>query len=300
VTAPVHTAAAAAFAERDARATLARAMPSMAAQERATLRLLAGGLQRRSWLVSAGGCELVLRMPERGGAPLLDVATEARIMQAAAQWGLAPAVVATEGGSLITEYCAGAVAWTPADARRGGNVARIAALLGQLHALDVNAPVFDAERIAARYLTELAAAGSVHDARQRAWAEELSQRARGFAADHAATALCHNDLVAANVLDDGALRLIDFEYAVRAAPLLDLAGLAAMNEYAQRERRWLLAAYFGEAAPSLEAELDGAIRLVRLLAYFWARLGERRAAEPQPYVELAARLAAQLGAERES
>jgi thiamine kinase-like enzyme len=300
VIAPLHAADAAAFAELEARATLARAVPSIASPERATLRLLTGGLHRRSWLVSAAGRDLVLRMPEPGGAPLLDVATEARIMRAAARRGLAPAVVAAEGGGLITEYCVGAAAWTPSDARRRRNVARIAALLGELHALDVSAPVFDAQRIAARYLAELDAAGSVPDARQRAWAEELSQRARRFAADHAATALCHNDLVAANVLDDGALRLIDFEYAVRAAPLLDLAGLAAMNEYAQRERRWLLAAYFGEAASSLEAELDDAIRLVRLLAYFWARLGERRAAEPQPYVELAARLAAHLGAERES
>lgn len=298
MTAPLDAAAAGQFAERAARATLARVLPSLAAPERAALRLLDGGLHRRSWLVSAAGRELVLRMPEPGGAPLLDVATEARVMQAAARKGLAPAVVAAENGALITEYRADAIAWTPSAARRRDNIARIAALLRELHALDVSAPVFDAERIAARYLAQLTASGVEPDVAGRAWPDELMTLARRFAADHAATALCHNDLVAANVLDGGALLLIDFEYAVRAAPLLDLAGLAAMNEYAQPERRWLLAAYFGAAAPQHEAELDAAIRLVRLLAYFWAALGARGAAEPRPYVELAARLASWLGAGR--
>jgi len=283
-------------AELEVRAVLARALPATPGLDGATLRPLAGGLRARSWLVSAAGRELVVRLPERGAAPLLDVATEARVMRAAAERGLAPAVVAAdEGGALITEYVPRAVMWTRSAARRRGNVARVAALLRELHTLDAPAPVFGAERIAARYLAALADGGA---AREREWADELTRIARRFDADQAATALCHNDLVAANVLDDGALHLIDFEYAVRAAPLLDLAGLAAMNDYANRERRWLLEAYFGTAAPQLEAQLESAIRLVRLLAYFWARLRERGAAEPRPYVELAARLAAQLGAAR--
>jgi thiamine kinase-like enzyme len=110
------------------------------------------------------------------------------------------------------------------------------------------------------------------------------------------TALCHNDLVAANVLDDdGSLVLVDFEYAVRGAPILDLANLAGMNDYGARERRDLLAAYRGEDRSGVtEAELDKIIRLVRLIAFFWARLGELRAADATAYCELAAELARKL------
>jgi thiamine kinase-like enzyme len=284
--------------EAAARAALVRAWPAVERLASAPrLRRLAGGLRPRSWLVNAGGLELVLRLPQPGGAPLLDVAAEARVMRAAAARDLAPAVVAVDeaGGALLTAYRAAAV-WTPVDARAAANVVRIAALLRSLHALDVAAPTFAAASIAARYLAELAAADAAPAAADDRLRDELVRRARRFDAEHAPTALCHNDLVAANVLDDGALRLIDFEYAVRAAPLLDLAGLAAMNDYAERERRVLLEAYFGDVAPARAAALDDAIRLVRLLAYFWARLGERNAVDPRPYAELAAELGARLAA----
>ena len=116
-----------------------------------------------------------------------------------------------------------------------------------------------------------------------------------YDATHAPTVLCHNDLVAANVLDDGRLVLVDFEYAVRGAPVLDLAGLAGMNDYGARERRELLAAYCGDDRAGDRG--DGArriVRLVRLMAFFWARLGELRAGESTAYRELAAELAARL------
>jgi thiamine kinase-like enzyme len=64
---------------------------------------------------------------------------------------------------------------------------------------------------------------------------------------------------------------VDFEYAVRAPAIVDLASLAAMNDFGRTERVMLLTAYYGSeaAAPSIEA-LDDVIRLQGLLAYFWA------------------------------
>jgi thiamine kinase-like enzyme len=107
--------------------------------------------------------------------------------------------------------------------------------------------------------------------------------------------LCHNDLVAANVLDDGNLVLVDFEYAVRAAPVLDLAGLAGMNDYGDRACRELLAAYNGDTrTPIAPAELSATVRMVRLIAYFWARMSERRVADATPYAALAADIEARL------
>ena len=71
---------------------------------------------------------------------------------------------------------------------------------------------------------------SRHSSSERAaeWGDELLTLARRYDARYAPTAFCHNDLVAANVLDDGQLALVDFEYAVRADPLLDLANAAGM------------------------------------------------------------------------
>jgi thiamine kinase-like enzyme len=286
--------------DRTVRAALERVLGADVVR-RATLYELDGGVKRRSYLVSADAGQWVLRLPAAGAQALLDLATEADVMRAAAAAGLAPDVVAVdvEGGILLTDSRAAARAWSAADARRPRNVERAAALLRDLHALDVDVPVFAAERIARGYLAALSAgvdAGRARfDAREQAWVDELLERARYYDATHSATVLCHNDLVAANVLDDGRLVLVDFEYAVRAAPVLDLAGLAGMNDFGARERRELLAAYGDEAGAAIaEPELERVVRLVRLMAFFWARLGELRAGESAAYGALAAQLGERL------
>jgi len=283
-------------AERSARAALERLLGAAAVQC-ATLEPLAGGINRRSYRVAVGADQWVLRLPTPGAEGLIDVATEAEVMRAAAAAGLAPAVAAVdaEHGLLLTKYRSGARAWTAAAARAPRNVVRAAGLLRALHAVEVNAPAYAAERIARKYLDALSAGvgaqRSRFDVRARKWADELLGLARHYDSAYLPSALCHNDLVAANVLDDGDLVLVDFEYAVRAAPALDLAGLAGMNDYGENECRELLAAYYAGGPPRVSlTELGKIVRMVRLVAFFWARLGELRVAAAEPYAVLAAAL----------
>jgi thiamine kinase-like enzyme len=267
---------------------------------RATLWELDGGVKKRSYLVSVDDGQWVLRLPAAGTDALLELATEADVMRAAASAGLAPGVVAVDvdAGILLTDYRAGARAWSAADARQPRNVERAAVLLRELHALDVEVPAFAAERVARGYLAAVSAGVDARrarfDAGEQAWVDELLERARHYDATHPPTVLCHNDLVGANVLDDGRLVLVDFEYATRGAPVLDLAGLAGMNDYGARERRELLAAYCGDGAAITAPQLERVVRLVRLMAFFWARLGELRAADATAYRALAAELGERL------
>ena len=287
--------------ERAVRSALERVLPPPVAR-RAKLVPLDGGVNRRSYVVSAGGKRWMLRLPAPGVTPLLDVATEADAMRAAADAALAPSVVAIDpaSGVLLTEFRADARAWAPADARLQSNIPRAAMLLRHLHLLPVHVPVFVAESVARSYLYELAA--RTHDsaaslpASAGDWAEELLALTADFDARPASRVFCHNDLVAANVLDDGAtLALVDFEYAVRAAPILDLAGLAAMNDYGDGECRELLAAYAGATARLIPmGELAQTVRMVRLMSYFWARLGELRAPTADAYRALASELEVKL------
>src|SRR5690606_34341743 len=104
------------------------------------------------------------------------------------------------------------------------------------------------------------------------------------------------DLVASNILEDGGrVWLNDFEYGVNAAPVLDLASLAAMNDFGADSRRELIEVYYsGRPVPITLADLDAVVRLVRLLGYFWALLRARGTEDPEPHARLAAHLRAQI------
>ncbi len=279
--------------ERAVRLAIARLWPDRNPAD-AELTPLTGGLESRSWRVAFGSQQCVLRLPTEAGAPLLDASAEAAAMRVVADAGLAPRVVAADAASglLVTAFRAAAAPWTPELARTPANVARIAGLLRRLHGVapDAAMPTYSAAQLAHRYLAPLVADRLLTEG-QRSHADELLELARRYDALHAPTVLCHNDLTAANVLDDGELVLVDFEYAVRGAPVLDLAGLAGMNDYGVRERRALLDEYYCDTPLTLSLrELDRVVRMVRLVALFWAMVGARRALDATPYTRLASEL----------
>jgi Ser/Thr protein kinase RdoA (MazF antagonist) len=283
--------------DKQIRAALRRVWPDARTVEKAQIRALGGGLNERSYLVVAGERRHVLRLPVASSVSWLDIATEARAMQAAAAADLAPAVIAVdvEHGLLLTDYRT--TLWTPDLVRQPAVITMIVRLLRALHRLEVDVPVYSVERFTSTYLAALAARGvRALTPEEGRWAVELTQLGRQFDATYAPIAFCHNDLVAANILIDGAAaRLIDFEYAGRGAPLLDLASLAGMNDFNEAQRRQLLEEYYATApgAPAMH-DLDNAVRMVRLLAYFWGRVAEKRLADPRAHAELAATIAATL------
>ena len=59
----------------------------------------------------------------------------------------------------------------------------------------------------------------------------------------------HNDLLAANLIDDGEhLWLIDWEHAGLTSPLFDLANLSSNNVLSNSQERWFLETYFERTA----------------------------------------------------
>src|SRR5437879_10975442 len=78
------------------------------------------------------------------------------------------------------------------------------------------------------------------------------------------TVPCHNDLLNANFLDDGEIRVVDWEYAGMGDRFFDLANLSVNHDFELADDRLLLEAYFGALRP---ADL-AALRLMRVMSDF--------------------------------
>lgn len=255
------------------------------------VRPLDGGLGRRSHLANVAGRLCVVRVSGEDRAGALDVAEEAEITDEAAARGIAPGVIAVDpaASALITEHLAQARSMTSAELKEPRNIVRVARLLKRLHAIKRPLRPYDPEGFAEQYTRGLDDRLGPEDRRRAA---ELRELARAYRLRFPSHVLCHNDLVASNVLDDGELKLVDFEYAVTAAPVLDLAGLAAMNDFDDGEGWRLAEAYYeGAAVPFSARELGKVVQLVRLIAYFWALSSAVAAGGRGPYAAFAERTA---------
>jgi thiamine kinase-like enzyme len=75
---------------------------------------------------------------------------------------------------------------------------------------------------------------------------------------------CHNDLLNANFLDDGDIRIVDWEYAGMGDRFFDLANFSVNHDFDLDTDRRLLSAYFG----SDKANDLAALRLMRFMSDF--------------------------------
>ena len=246
---------------------------------------LPGGLSNRGCLLSRGRDRWAVRLPLAsvagvafGAGLTLGIEDELRVLEVAGAAGLAPEVLAhdADSGALVTRYLAGAEPLTAEQARSDANIDRIATAVRRLHGLPVPVGVGAFQPTEpARVYTRIARSApdsSIGEADElRRWSVEFRQLAQDYEAAYEPTVLCHNDLVAANILDDGGLWLVDFEYAACADPILDLAGLAGLNGFGPHHCHRLLDAYSGPGCARFDlAQLDHVVRLVRLMAFFWA------------------------------
>lgn len=257
-----------------------------------TVRALGGALSNRVYAVTTSAGVFAVKLRDAGPGAVLSLHEEAELMRRVARAGLAPEVVGTDGrhGALVTVYRTDARPWTRAAAREDENVRRAADLLRALHAVPAGSlRRFRCVDCALRYIDAAGGPGA-GGAEQAPLAIELLRLAEDYETNHSPSVLCHNDLIADNILDNGGLVLVDFEYAMCAAPILDLASFAAMNRLRAAERRTLLAAYYADArVPLTGAEFAKVVRLLHLMAYFWARAAAREAADPQRFAEFGSR-----------
>jgi Ser/Thr protein kinase RdoA (MazF antagonist) len=230
---------------------------------------LPSGTTGRSYLVeTVSGC-YVAKVFDPEADVLLGPAEQFELIRVLADARIAPTPVGfdPEAGLLVTRFLEGAIPLEPAALRRADNVERVLRCLRRLHEIEATIPTFAPQVYARRYVTRAGGRESLSRADRDRYAElaDLATTLDGLPA-----CVCHNDLAAENLLLGADITLIDFDYAVMAPPVLDLASLAFMNGFSEPESRGLLEAYYGERPPFPAAEFVRVQRLVRLLAHFWA------------------------------
>src|SRR5215212_6131867 len=225
---------------------------------------LDGGITNRNFRLRWGGRDCVLRLPGKDTELLgIDRRAEWAASCAAAASGVGPPALAFEPrlGCLVTEFVEGR-AVEPAELR--ARIPELAAALRTVHGGPGPPATFDAFAVVERYrlLVERSRATPPVDL------EPLAAGARAIRAaisgpEHAPVP-CHNDLLSANVLDDGRrLRILDWEYAGMGDRYLDLGNLAANNGFGEADDEALLGAYWDEGCTPRRV---AALRLMRIMS----------------------------------
>ncbi len=211
---------------------------------------ITGGITNRNYLVRDRTTRRVVRLGEDIPVHHIIRQNELAASQAAHAAGLSPEVVHHAPGILVLDYIE-ARALSPDDIRNAETLARVIPLVRACHhdiAREFRgaAAIFWVFHVIRDYIANLDAANSPYRPlfpSLLAQAERLEAAAGPFE-----IAFGHNDMLAANFLDDGKrLWLIDWDYAGFNTPMFDLGGLASNNELAEDAERSLLEAYYQRA-----------------------------------------------------
>jgi thiamine kinase-like enzyme len=211
---------------------------------------LAGGITNLNFLVEDGGRKAVVRIgadiPEHQVMRFNELAAS----RAAHAAGVSPEVLHAEPGALVLAHVDGRTL-AAEDVRAPAMLPRVLELVARAHRempRHLRGPTlaFWVFHVIRDYAARLVEDGSRHAPilpGLLAAAERLEA-----AVGPIEMVFGHNDLLPANLIDDGTrLWLIDWDYAGWGSPLFDLGGLAANNGLTVEQEAEMLAAYYGRA-----------------------------------------------------
>jgi thiamine kinase-like enzyme len=225
---------------------------------------LDGGITNHNFKVELDGGAFVLRM---GGASTellgIDRAVEHAAGMRAFEVGVGPEVMAfvPSQGWLVARFIDGR-SISPEEMREPPTLRRVAAALRTFHDAAPIPGRFDAHAMVEDYHARCVEHGVAIPPDYEA-SREMSERIRASRGEQPLVP-CHNDLLNANFLDDGEIRIVDWEYAGMGDRFFDLANFSVNHDFTVEDDRRLLDLYFGQTR---EEDL-ASLRLMRFMSDF--------------------------------
>lgn len=237
-----------------------------------------GGCTNSNYRIAAGDDVYVLRLCGENGACLgIDRRAERQILQAVESAGIGPEVVyfCAESGHMVTRFIEGR-RWSYEEYQQPETLDRVIAAVKRLHrlpAIPAEYSPFNCVRSYARQAAEMGfdpPEGFEGLLPAMDWVEKSS---RGES--HRFRGLCHNDLFEANLLDDGNVRIIDWEFVGMGDVFFDLATLVLAYDTRGLPgdlRDFILREYFGVLRAEDRQHLESMAFVALLCVAAWAVL----------------------------
>jgi thiamine kinase-like enzyme len=223
------------------------AVPLFAGRAR-TVVPLPGGLTNQNFRVSVEGRDYVARLSSPSGSLLaIDRDAEYRNSLAAAASGVAPPVAgyAPHAGVLVVEWVHGRTL-TEADVRDEVTLTRIAEAVRRLHAGPRFCSDFDMFALQRQYLSVVRERGFKLPAGYLDHMPAVERIEAALAVRAEPTVPCNNDLLPANLIDDGTrLWLIDYEYSGNNDACFELGNIWSESALADEQLEVLVTTYYG-------------------------------------------------------
>lgn len=236
---------------------------------------LEGGSRSTSYRVRTPERDVVVRVPTND-SPLLPIDRDAEYANSlvAAGSGVAPQVVeyARNNSLLVVAHVPGRTLASH-DVGKVEMLHRLAATCRRLHAGPRFVTDFDVFAIQRTYVRTVLAHGLTLPDGYVELEPQVRRIEAALGVEPVRPVPCHNDVVAANVIDDGRrLWLVDFEYAGNNDPSFELGNIAAGSRLDVDQLPALVTAYFGRPVPRqvARARLSMAVALYAWTA--WASI----------------------------
>jgi thiamine kinase-like enzyme len=229
---------------------------------------LGGGITNTNFTVDDRGERFVVRVGDDIPVHMVMRFNELAAARAAYAAGISPEIVYSAEGIFVMRFIEGHTFGEP-DVREPHNLERIIALIRTCHTeipkyFKGPALVFWPFHVCRNYI-QTARDGDSRKMDSLPWFSELNAEFEE-AVGEVKLVFGHNDLLAANFIDDGErLWLLDWDYAGYNTALFDLANLSSNNELAPEQEDWILETYYRQTVTNRLRRRLAAMKCVSLL-----------------------------------